>query len=388
MMPHRPAIDEGQLTLTFGDSGVQAVLKAIVHPQHLVLEVLSVSGDGIEEFTFIDVPLALQGVEHEPFAACALALNLRTNVSGLPRPASQLLATCYPKFGFAGAKVALVAAPRDKLRGALQEAVTAAEELPHSSLGGPWALGQPINQGSYLFNFGGMTVEKADDWIKLAKTLGMTQIDFHGGGSFRFGDCRPNPQTYPEGQKSLKAVVDKLHAAGIAAGFHTYAFFIAKDCPWVTPVPDPRLASDAAFTLAADLAIDAAAVHVAESTAGISAITGFFVRNSVTLRIDDELVTYTACSQGAAISVFRLPARRLRHARCCPCQRRDGSSSQRMFWPVRARSRDDAFRGSRRAHRRDHQRMRLRHDVSRRPGRRGRVGGRSKPLALQRALHL
>ena len=150
--------------------------------------------------------LALQGVEQEPFAACALALNLRTNVAGFPQPASQLSATCYPKFGLAGAKVALVAAPRDKLRGALQEAVTAAEELPHSPLGGPWALGQPINQGSYLFNFGGMTVEKADDWIKLAKTLGMTQIDFHGGGSFRFGDCRPNPQTYPEGHKSLKAV--------------------------------------------------------------------------------------------------------------------------------------------------------------------------------------
>jgi hypothetical protein len=288
---------KGQLTLTFGDSGVQAVLKVIVHPLHLVLEVLSLSGNAVEEFTIIDLPLALKGVEQEPFAACALALNLRTNVSGLPCPTSQLLATCYPKFGFAGAKVALVAAPRDKLRGAFQEAVTAADELPHSSLGGPWAQGPRINQGSYLFNFGGMTVEKADDWIKLAKTLGMTQIDFHGGGSFRFGDCRPNPQTYPAGQKSLKAVVDKLHAAGIAAGFHTYAFFIAKDCPWVTPVPDPRLASDAAFTLAADLASNAAAVPVAESTAGFTAITGFFVRNSVTLCIDDELVTYTASAK-------------------------------------------------------------------------------------------
>ena len=288
---------DGQLSLAFGDSGVQAVLKAIVHPQHLVLEVLSISGDGVDEFTFVDIPLTLQDIEEESFAACALALNLRTNVTSLPRPVSHLRATCYPKFGLTGAKVALVAAPQDKLRGSLQEAVTAAEELPHSPIGGPWALGQPINQGSYLFNFGGMTLEKADDWIKLAKSLGMTQIDFHGGGSFRFGDCRPNPQTYPEGQKSFKAVIDKLHAAGIAAGLHTYAFFIAKDCPWVTPVPDPRLASDASFTLAADLAPDAAVVPVVESTAGVSAITGFNVRNSVTLRIDDELVTYTGAAK-------------------------------------------------------------------------------------------
>ncbi len=107
-----------------------------------------------------------------------------------------------------------------------------------------------------------------DDWIKLAKSLGMNQIDFHGGSSFRFGDCRPNPETYPEGFESLKAVIDKLHAAGIAAGLHTYAFFIDKNCPWVTPVPDPRLAKDATFTLAADLAAEAAAVPVVESTGG------------------------------------------------------------------------------------------------------------------------
>lgn len=288
---------DGQLFLTFGDSNVTAVLKGVVHPQHLVVEVVSVAGEGVEEMTFVDIPLALKGSSNEPFAACALALNLRTNVRAMPRPSSRLQATCYPKFGLIGAKVAIVAAPQEKLRAAFQEAVTAAEELPHSSLGGPWAWDQPINRGSYLFNFGGMTVERADDWIKLAKSLGMNQIDFHGGNSFRFGDCRPNPQTYPEGYKSLKAVIDKLHAAGIAAGLHTYSFFIDKSCPWVTPVPDPRLAKDATLTLAADLAADAPVAPVAESTAGFSAVTGFFVRNSATLQIDDELITYNGVTK-------------------------------------------------------------------------------------------
>lgn len=288
---------DGRLALSFGDSGVTSVLKPAVHPQHLVFEVVSVTGEQVEEFTFVDIPLALKGTPQEPFAACALALDLKTNVQELPRPASRLRATCYPRFGMAGAKVALVGAPQEKLRGALQEAVSAAPELPHSPIGGPWALGQPINQGSYLFNFGNMTVEKADEWIALAKTLGLNQIDFHGGASFRFGDCRPNPQTYPQGLASLKAVIDKLHAAGIAAGLHTYAFFIDKGCPWVTPVPDARLAKDATLTLAADLPADAAAVPVLESTAAMSAITGFFVRNSVTLKIDDELITYGGVSK-------------------------------------------------------------------------------------------
>jgi hypothetical protein len=303
-------LEDGRLSLAFGDSGITAVLKATVRPQHVVLEVVSVAGGPVEELTLVDIPLTLQGTPQEPFAACALALNLRTNVNEIPRPVSRLRAMCYPRFGMVGAKVALVAAPQDRLRAALQEAVAAAEDLPHSPIGGPWALGQPINQGSYLFNFGGMTVEKADQWIKLAKSLGMTQIDFHGGSSFRFGDCRPNPQTYPEGLKSFKAVIDKLHAAGISAGLHTYAFFIDKTCPWVAPVPDPRLAKDATLTLAADLAPGAAVLHVVEPTAGLSAITGFFVRNSVTLRIDDELITYsgvakeppfgfTGCQRGA-----------------------------------------------------------------------------------------
>ena len=288
---------DGVLNVQFDDSGVKAVIRPIAKSTYLIFEVVSVTGEGVENLTFADIPLTLKGAPQEPFAACALALNLRTNVAALPRPTSRLQAICYPRFGLAGAKVALIACPHAEMNQVMREVVTAADELPHSPLGGPWAMDQPINKGSYLFNFGDMSEAKVDDWIALAKRLGMTQIDFHGGSSFRFGDCRPNPATYPRGLDSLKAVIDKLHAAGISAGLHTYAFFIAKDCPWVTPIPDPRLAKDATFTLAQPLAADAAAVPVAEPTDKMSAITGFFVRNSVTLQIDDELITYSGIAK-------------------------------------------------------------------------------------------
>jgi hypothetical protein len=289
---------EGRLTVEFADSGVEAVITVKAEPKYLVFEVVAVRGEP-EELTFVNLPLTLKGTPEEPLAACALALNLQTNVPQLPRPSSYLRALCYPRFGLVGARAAVLACPSEKLREAMQEAVSAAPELPHSKIGGPWALGQPINQGSYLFNFGNMSEETVDDWIKLAKSLGITQIDFHGGSSFRFGDCLPNPKTYPRGFESLKAVIDKLHAAGIAAGLHTYAFFIAKTCPWVTPVPDPRLAKDATLTLAEDLGADAKTVLVVEPTTGMSAVTGFSVRNSATLQIDDELITYTGVSQEA-----------------------------------------------------------------------------------------
>ena len=192
----------------------------------------------------------------------------------------------------------------------MQDAVSQAGELPHSTIGGPWAMDAAINQGSYLFNFGGLSEETADEWIALARQLGINQIDFHGGSSFRFGDCFPNPETYPKGRASLKAAIDRLHEAGISAGLHTYAFFIDKKCPWVTPVPDPRLAKDASFTLASAVTEDATRIPVRESTAEMSTTTGFFIRNSVTLHIGDELIAYsgiereppyafTGCQRGA-----------------------------------------------------------------------------------------
>ena len=299
----------GDLKIRFADKA-SATLRITPEQRHLVFEVVDLQGEGVSEFTFLDIPLKLKGAAGEPFAACVLARNLKTNVQEIPQALGRLRAMCYKRFGFAGAQAAVIGCPSGELRDVLKEAVLAAPELPHSTLGGPWALDGPDNRGSYLFNYYNMTEKTVDEWIALAKAAGINQIDFHGGGSFRFGDCRPNPDLYPQGYASFKAVIDKLHAAGIRAGLHTYAFFIAKNCPWVTPIPDKRLGKDATFTLAADLAADAKAVPVVETTEKMSNVTDFFIQNSVTLQIDDELIVYkqiakqppyafTECQRGA-----------------------------------------------------------------------------------------
>lgn len=283
--------DGKQLQLTYGESGIRATIEVTIEKRFFLLEVMEVKGERVESLTLIDLSLLHPD---DPFAGCALALNLKTHVPEMPQANRQIRALCYPRFGLAGAEVAVIGCPQRELREVMQEVVGRSPNIPHSSIGGPWALDAPINKGSYLFNFSDLSEDKADRWIALANQLGITQIDFHGGTSFRFGDCEPNPQTYPEGRQSLKRVIDRLHAAGISAGLHTYAFFIDKKCPWVTPVPDPRLAKDATFTLAADLSKDATNVDVVESTEHTSTTTGFFVRNSVTLRIENELITYNA----------------------------------------------------------------------------------------------
>ncbi len=284
---------DGKLTVNFGEANVTATLNVASKKTYFILEVAEVRGDGVEELVFADFPLTVKASPGEPFTGCALALNVQTRVDDIPGATRRLWAACYLRFGLVGAKVALIGCPSTELRKVLQEAVSASPDLPHSAIGGPWAWDADINRGSYLFNFGDMSETKVDGWIKLARDLGFTQIDFHGGTSFRFGDCVPNPKTYTNGWASFKAVIDKLHAAGLQAGLHTYAQFIDKRSKWVTPVPDPRLAKDATFTLAQPLTTSATNVPVTESTKNMSTVTGFFVHNSVTLQIDDELIIYT-----------------------------------------------------------------------------------------------
>ncbi len=286
---------DGKLTFRFGDSGARAELVVSVEKRYFVLEVVSITGEGISDLTFVDVPLTLKGDPEEPFAGCALALNLKTNVLEIPGPNSLLRAACTARFGMVGAKAAILACPQKQLRDIMKEVVSRAEQLPKSNIGGPFALDADGNRGSYLFDTEGISEETVDGWIELAKRLGMNQIDFNV--SFRYGDFRPRPDKYPRGRESMKAVVDKLHAAGIAAGLHTYAFFIAKDSKYVTPVPDPRLGKAATFTLAEALSADAKEVRVDESTANVSNQTGFFIRNSVTIQIDNELITFTGAAK-------------------------------------------------------------------------------------------
>jgi hypothetical protein len=282
----------GRLAIEFGDSGVTASIAVTPMKHYIKLEVVAVSNPEIEHFVFADFQTTLKGQPEEPAASCALALNLQTNVPEIPGANGRLRAVCYPKFGLAGSKVALIACPTAKLRDVMKEVVTAAPDLPHSPLGGPWALDNACNRESYFFNFGDLTEQNVDKWIELAKNLGITEIDFHGGGSFRFGDCRPNPDMYPNGRASFKAVIDKLHAAGIKAGLHTYAHFVSQDTHWVTPVPSPDLAKDATFTLAAAIDENTDKIVVNESTRDMSLVTGFATRNSIVIQIDDELIRY------------------------------------------------------------------------------------------------
>ena len=101
-----------RLELQFGAAQVTAVVDVTVRDHYFILEVDSVSGPQIESLVFAHVPLSLAGSMEERFGACALALNLLANVEQLPGPNNLLRAICWARFGFSGAKVALIGSPQ------------------------------------------------------------------------------------------------------------------------------------------------------------------------------------------------------------------------------------------------------------------------------------
>lgn len=290
----------GYLKLDFAPFPVTASIKISKDNDAVFWEIAEMKGS-VESLVFLDIPLDLQRLPSEPFAVCALALNIQTEVKQLPALQNYLDARAHSRFGIVGAKVAVVAVPQKEILPAIRNIMSNAKDIPASTTGGAWAQLSKEGYGSYLMNFGTLTENNAEEWINYCKSVGFNQIDHHGGNPnfFLFGSFELNKEKWPDGWKSFKRLNDKLHQNGISSIFHTYAFFIDKQSSFVTPVPHPDLASFRTFTLAEPLNDAADEIVVNESTADISLFTGFHFPNSLTLRIGNELIEFSNVSRTA-----------------------------------------------------------------------------------------
>lgn len=286
------SLKDNLLKLEFGKAGVTADINIKRSDDRVIFNVANVNGSP-ESLTFINIPLKLEGMPYEPFAACALSMNLFTRVRQLPALQTHLWATCYKRFGITGAEVTVIGVPQKQILPVIRNVMENAKDIPHSDKGGAWAQLNKEGYGSYLMNFGTLTDKTVDEWIAMCNSLGFNQIDNHGGGSFfTFGDFELNAEKWPGGWDDFKKINKRLHAAGISSIFHTYAFFIDKNSKFVTPVPSHDLGYFESFTLSEPLGKNNKEITVNESTEHISMTKGFFVRNSTTLRIGDELIEY------------------------------------------------------------------------------------------------
>ncbi len=294
---------QGQnLTVSFGNEA-EAVFRIVNKSLYLTLEVVSVS-PGVEQLTLADFNLTkmetiartMNAAYNSSFAFSVMALTMPVHC----RPeGSNLQATCYAKYGIKGNKIALLGCPLPKLTDIIQN-IEKAEGLPFITLSGKWGKLSPDVKRSYLF-LSDLSEQNCDRAIAYAKKLNSGMIMLHETwASQTMGHFPINRELFPHGRAGLKAVVAKLHRAGIKVGLHLLTTGVSFCDKYLTPVPDPRLYRDAFTKLTGDIDAVQDAIPCASYDPGFPECEhpgGHYRGSGVVIQIDQEVISYGACSK-------------------------------------------------------------------------------------------
>ncbi len=294
----RCSYEDGRLSLNFGNDQARAVIAVRDMGSWLDFEVLEAEG-GIDQLVLLQLdikPMSLSSpmsghMTDGEVGVCLRALNIDTRVSLGGRP-PRMSAIGEAEHGIVGARAGLIAGPEERMISALREMLQAAG-CPTTPLGGPWARDAEENLGSYLF--ANVSEENVDDWIALAKRGGFAVVHFSSWWQ-SLGHYEPRAKLFPNGMAGLKECVRRVHEAGLKAGMHTLTGCISTNDPWVTPVPDPRLAADAVYTLARPMDETSDAIYTVEPPGRHDTIWSYAGSGNV-IRIGEELIHYAAISR-------------------------------------------------------------------------------------------
>ena len=146
-----------------------------------------------------------------------------------------------------GSRIALFGCPEPNTLDRIGE-IEVAEGLPHPVVNGVWFKKSPDLGRSYLIaDFDEQTIDTLLGATRRANLMTL----YHMQPFASWGHYEVNTNTFPDGAAALRRCVEKAKAQGIRLGAHTLTTFIQTHDPYVTPVPDPRLAKTGTSRLAA-----------------------------------------------------------------------------------------------------------------------------------------
>ncbi|MGQ7871017.1 hypothetical protein [Sunxiuqinia sp. sy24] len=153
--------------------------------------------------------------------------------------------------GLIGTKIALFGCEAKKALETIGE-IEIAEGLPHPEIDGEWGKTAIGATASYLIQ--SFSEDNLDRAIELTQKAGLKYL-YHGGPFENWGHFDLQEKPFPDNWESMKRCVERAEKQGVRLGLHTLSNFITTNDPYVTPIPDSRLAKVGSSTLVS--AIDA-----------------------------------------------------------------------------------------------------------------------------------
>ncbi|TNF43515.1 MAG: hypothetical protein EP310_04450, partial [Bacteroidetes bacterium] len=193
--------------------------------------------------------------------------------------------------GIIGSKIALFGCPVEKTLETIGN-IEIEEGLPHPTIDGVWGKTAQSASAAYLiYDFGEETIDQA---IEYTKKAGLRYL-YHSGPFKNWGHFELNETAFPNGWDGLKMCVEKAEEAGIMVGVHTLSNFITTNDPYVTPIPDQRLAKVGTSVLTEN--IDTKQTEIAIESADF--FNQYENNNLHTVMIGEELIRYQTVSESA-----------------------------------------------------------------------------------------
>src|SRR5690606_14064197 len=159
------------------------------------------------------------------------------------------MSPAYGDEGIIGSKIALFGCAPEEVLNTI-EAIELDEGLPHPTIDGVWSKRAVSATSAYLIqDFGTATIDEA---IGLTEKAGLQYL-YHSGPFLNWGHFDLQKEAFPENWESMKECVDKAKQEGIKLGVHTLSNFITPNDPYVSPIPDERLAKVGSSVLVNDI---------------------------------------------------------------------------------------------------------------------------------------
>ena len=201
------------------------------------------------------------------------------------------MSPAYGDEGIIGSKIALFGCAPEEVLNTI-EAIELGEGLPHPTIDGVWSKRAVSATSAYLIqDFGTATIDEA---IALTKKAGLQYL-YHSGPFLNWGHFDLQKEAFPENWESMKECVDKAKQEGIKLGVHTLSNFITPNDPYVSPIPDERLAKVGSSVLVNDIDGEERNIEIKDPT--------FFNQmgnNSLhAVVIGEELIRYESVSETA-----------------------------------------------------------------------------------------